>query len=69
MFSVCKISCNMLVCRDVKSLKCRLNEHVVSVIQLTKRDFLSVKMALFCALESCLYWLIMELTIKYFFAV
>ena len=25
MFSVCKVSCNMLVCGDVKSLKCRLN--------------------------------------------
>ena len=25
MFSVCKVSCNMLVCRDAKSLKCRLN--------------------------------------------
>ena len=25
MFSVCKVSYNMLVCRDVKSVSCRLN--------------------------------------------
>ena len=62
MFSVCKISCNMLVCRDVS----RSNAPVVFVIQPTKGGFLSLKLILFCALESCLHWLIMEITIKIF---
>ena len=58
---MCKVSHQMLVCRDVKVGDVDLNAPGVSVKELTKEASLSLKSILFCTYRSCLHWLIMEM--------
>ena len=69
MFSVCKVSYNMLVCKDVKSLKCRLNCSCGLCHTVNKRGFSVCEngsILCFGIVSTLTNLVIMEITIKVF---